>query len=92
MIKRRITGIVLAVLWFFFWIYQGWPLRIVFTLLMGIGMLEMCRAFDSGKGVGGEVGCIVFTLLALPVYEFALKFGGANEGIESILCKIYAIA
>ena len=31
-------------------------------------------------------------LRTLEDYEFALKFGGANEGIESILCKIYAIA
>ncbi|MBR4079542.1 MAG: DNA polymerase III subunit delta [Christensenellaceae bacterium] len=31
-------------------------------------------------------------LRMLEDYEFALKFGGANEGIESILCKIYAIS
>jgi len=72
-IKRRITGLVLAALWFFFWIYQGWPLRIVFTLLMGMGMFEMCRAFSQGKGFEGGVGCAVFTIAALPVYEFALK-------------------
>lgn len=73
MIKRRITGLVLAGLWLIFWICQGWALRIIFTVLMGIGMLEMYRAFAPGKGFGGEIGCVVFTLSALPVYEFALK-------------------
>jgi len=31
-------------------------------------------------------------LKTLEDYEYALKFGGADEGIESILCRIYAIA
>ena len=54
-------------------------LRVVFIGRSGAPKAELSYKGDSA-------------LKILEDYEFALKFGGADEGIEAILCKIYAIA
>ncbi len=45
MIKRRITGIVLAVVLGALWFLQGWPLRIGFVAMMVMSIWEMYGAF-----------------------------------------------
>jgi phosphatidate cytidylyltransferase len=68
MIRRRITGIVIAVVMVALWMTQGWPLRIGLVLLMIMSMWEMYGAFISrGARPIRWVG-MAYAVLALPAY------------------------
>ena len=67
-IRRRITGIVIAVVMVALWALQGWPLRIGLVAVMVMAMWEMYGAFTV-RGVKPIrwVG-MGYALLALPAY------------------------
>jgi phosphatidate cytidylyltransferase len=68
MIRRRITGIVIAVVMTVLWALQGWPLRVGLVLLMLMAMWEMYGAFVvHGAKPIRWVG-MAYAALALPTY------------------------
>ena len=70
MIRRRITGIVIAVVMVALWFFQGWPLRVGLVALMVMAMWEMYGAFVvRGARPIRWVG-MTYAALALPVYIF----------------------
>lgn len=72
MIKKRITGIIMAVVMLLLWIVQGWPLRIGFVAVMVISTWEMYSAFlAKGARPIRWIG-IAYAVLVVPVY---LRFG-----------------
>ena len=67
-IKRRITGIVLAALFFVLWILRGWPLRIGFVWVLGASIWEIYGAFKvRGAKPVRWVG-MAYSAVALPLY------------------------
>jgi len=96
-IRRRITGIVLAAIWLFVWAFQGWPLRVCLVLVMALGVVEVCQAFEPGKVRRYAIGGGIFSLLALPVYELARRHYGPFAAMGPILmlamlCTMVALA
>ncbi len=72
MIRRRITGIVLAVILCALWILQGWPLRIGFVAMMVMSIWEMYGAFTArGARPIRWIG-MVYAIAVVPAY---LRFG-----------------
>jgi len=70
MIRRRITGIVIAVVMVALWFFQGWPLRVGLVLLMVMAMWEMYGAFVvRGARPIRWVG-MTYAALALPTYLY----------------------
>jgi phosphatidate cytidylyltransferase len=68
MIRRRITGIVIAVVMVALWLFQGWPLRVGLVALMIMAMWEMYGAFVvRGARPIRWVG-MAYAVLALPTY------------------------
>jgi len=68
MIRRRITGIVIAVVMIALWLLQGWPLRVGLVLLMVMSMWEMYGAFVArGARPIRWVG-MAYAALSLPAY------------------------
>lgn len=72
MIRRRTTGIIMAVVMVALWFVQGWPLRIGFVFMMLCSMWEMYSAFViKGARPIRWVG-MAYAVLVVPVY---LKYG-----------------
>lgn len=72
MIRRRITGIILAVVLCALWTVQGWPLRIGFVCMMVMSIWEMYGAFEvRGARPIRWIG-IAYALAVVPAY---LRFG-----------------
>lgn len=67
-IRRRITGIVIAVVMVALWILQGWPLRLGLVALMIMAMWEMYGAFLSRGAKPIRWVGMAYAVLALPVY------------------------
>jgi phosphatidate cytidylyltransferase len=68
MIRRRITGIIIAVVMIALWVLQGWPLRLGLVALMVMSMWEMYGAFIArGARPMRWVG-MGYAALALPAY------------------------
>jgi len=70
LIKRSITGFILAVVLLTLIIVQGWPLRVAMAVFMALSIWEVYGAFKH-KGVNPArwVG-MTYAALALPVYWF----------------------
>lgn len=70
MIRRRITGIVIAVVMIALWLTQGWPLRVGLVALMILAMWEMYGAFVArGARPIRWVG-MAYAVVTLPVYRW----------------------
>ncbi len=84
MVKRRTTGILLAVLLLTLWYLKGWPLRIGLVVMMVLSIHEMYSAFcHRGARPVKWVG-IAYALLAMPVY---LYYGaGALGPLTALSC------
>ena len=68
MIRRRITGIVIAVVMIVLWLFQGWPLRVGLVLLMILSMWEMYGAFVARGAKPIRWVGLAYATLTLPVY------------------------
>ncbi len=89
MIKRRITGIIMAVVMGALWVIQGWPLRIGFVLVMVMSMWEMYSAFViKGAKPIRWVG-MAYALLSLPAY---MRFGMQAMMPLMTLCCMLGLA
>ncbi len=86
MIRRRITGIVIAVVMVVLWFFQGWPMRVGLVALMVMAMWEMYGAFVvRGAKPIRWVG-MAYALLALPVY---LRLGvSALTPLTTLFCML----
>jgi phosphatidate cytidylyltransferase len=87
MIRRRITGIVIAVVMVALWALQGWPLRLGLAAVMVMAMWEMYGAFTvRGARPIRWVG-MLYALLALPAY---LWLGGVSALIPltTLFCML----
>lgn len=86
MIRRRTTGIVLAVVMVALWVLQGWALRVGFIALMVMSMWEMYGAFIArGARPIRWVG-MAYAVLALPAY---MRFGIEVFGpLTTIFCMV----
>lgn len=89
MLRRRTTGIVLAVALFALWFVQGIPMRIGFVLIMVLSIFEMYAAFRvRGAKPVRWVG-MVFALLSMPLY---LLYGTSALMPLSALCCILGMS
>ena len=68
MIRRRITGIVIAVVMVALWVLQGWALRVGLVILMVLSMWEMYGAFIARGAKPIRWVGMAYAALALPVY------------------------
>jgi phosphatidate cytidylyltransferase len=68
MIRRRITGIVIAVVMIALWLFQGWPLRVGLVALMILSMWEMYGAFVARGAKPIRWVGLTYATLTLPVY------------------------
>lgn len=66
-IRRRITGIALAALFFTLWILQGWALRVVLTIVAAIGVWEVYAALSNRGAKPVKWVGIAYVVLSLPV-------------------------
>lgn len=85
-VRRRITGIVLAVVMLALWLLQGWPLRIGLTAVMVFSMWEMYGAFISrGARPIRWIG-MAYAVLSVPAY---LYWGTAVIGpLTALFCML----
>lgn len=89
MLRRRTTGIVLALLFAALWYLQGWPLRIGLVVMMVLSIWEMYAAFrQRGARPVRWVG-MAFSLLAMPLY---LIYGASVIMPLSALCCIVGMS
>ena len=85
-IRRRMTGIGLGVLFIVVWLLQGWPMRIVLEIFSVIGVLEVYSALEHrGSKPVKWVGA-AFMALCLP----ACHFGGLTGMF--LLCAASVVA
>lgn len=68
MIRRRITGIVIAVVMIALWLFQGWPLRVGLVALMILSMWEMYGAFVARGAKPIRWVGLAYAVLSLPIY------------------------
>ena len=85
-IRRRMTGIGLGVLFIVVWLLQGWPMRIVLTLFGVVGVHEVYSALEHRGSKPVKWVGLAFMALCLP----ACHFGGL-EGMF-LLCAVCAAA
>ena len=86
MIKRSITGAVLAVVLIALGVVQGWPLRIAMAAIMALSVWEVYGAFKHrGINPARWVG-MTYAVLALPVYYFLGK--DALWPLMATLCMV----
>ena len=74
MLKRRTTGICLAVLLVIMWFFQGIPLRLGLALMLILSIWEMYAAFQHRDARPVKWVGLCYALLAMPAY---LGFGTA---------------
>lgn len=71
-IRRRMTGIGLGVLFIVVWLLQGWPMRVVLTLFGVVGVHEVYEALEHRGSKPVKWVGLAFMALCLP----ACHFGG----------------
>ena len=75
MIRRRITGIVLAAVFFVMWILQGWSLRIGFVAMTVMSIWEMYGAFQARGAKPIKWIGMAYAVMMLPGYLY-MGLGG----------------
>ena len=85
-IRRRITGIVIAVVMVALWALQGWPLRVGLVALMIMSMWEMYGAFTARGAKPIRWVGMAYAALALPVYIF-LGISALNP-LTTLFCML----
>lgn len=85
-IKRVITGVCLACVLAALWILRGWPMRIVFVLMLTLSVWEMYSAYEhKGARPAKWVG-LAYGLAVLPVY--LLMGREALLALSALFCLI----
>lgn len=75
-IKRRITGIALGVMFIALWLLQGWIMRIVLTVLGLIAVGEVYAALEHRGARPVKWVGLAYMVLCLPVCHFCGGFTG----------------
>lgn len=88
-LRRRTTGIVLAVFMVALWALQGWPLRIGFVTVMCMSVWEVYGAFRARGANPVRWTGLLFASLAMPSY---LVFGISSIAPLTALCVMLTIA
>ena len=85
MLKRRTTGICLAVLLVIMWFFQGVPLRLGLALMLILSIWEMYAAFQHRDARPVKWVGLCYALLAMPAY---LGFGtAALTPLMALFCR-----
>lgn len=74
-IRRRMTGIGLGVLFILVWLLQGWPMRVVLAVFSVIGVMEMYSALEKRGSKPVKWVGVAFMALCLPVCHFGSLTG-----------------
>lgn len=74
-IRRRMTGIGLGVLFIVVWLLQGWPMRVVLTLFGVVGVHEVYAALEHRGSKPVKWVGLAFMALCLPACHFGSLTG-----------------
>lgn len=69
-IRRRMTGIGLGVLFIVTWLLQGWPMRLVLAVLGVVAVTEVYSALEHRGSKPVKWVGVAYMALSLPVYHF----------------------